>query len=87
MRVADDAIWQEVEGQVVLLLLADNSYFRLDSVGSSVWAALVENGSLDAAITALIGAYDVEDEVLRADVMRLAAELVDAGLLETDSAG
>jgi hypothetical protein len=84
LRVPDDTMWQEVEGQVVLLSLADESYFRLDGVGSRIWASVVEHGSLEAAVASLSGVFDVEDEVLRADAMRLAGELVEAGLLEVE---
>jgi Coenzyme PQQ synthesis protein D (PqqD) len=84
LRVPDDTMWQEVEGQVVLLSLADESYFRLDRVGSRIWVAVVEQGSLEAAVAALSGVFDVEDEVLRADATRLASELIEAGLLEVE---
>jgi Coenzyme PQQ synthesis protein D (PqqD) len=84
LRVCDDTTWQEVEGQVVLLSLVDESYFRLDEVGTRIWFAIVERGSVEAALAALSGVYDVEDELLRADTTRLAGELVDAGLLELD---
>ena len=82
LRVSDGTLWQEVEGQVVLLSLADESYFRLDAVGSRIWASIVENGSLEAAVEALSGVFDVKDGVLGADAERLAGELIDAGLLE-----
>jgi hypothetical protein len=85
LRVSDDTIWQEVEGQVVLLSLVDESYFRLDGVGSTIWASIVEKGSIDVAVAALAGVFDVEDAVLLADATRLAGELVDAGLLELAS--
>ncbi len=82
--VTDDTIWQEVEGQVVLLSLVEEAYFRLDRVASTIWASIVEHGSLEAAVAALAGVFDVEDTVLRADATRLVGELVEAGLLEVD---
>jgi hypothetical protein len=82
--VTDDTMWQEVDGQVVLLSLVDESYFRLDRVGSTIWASIVEHASLEAAVAALSGVFDVEDAVLRADATRLVGELVEAGLLEVE---
>jgi hypothetical protein len=78
-----DVTWQEVEGQVVLLLLTGGEYFRLDDVGSRMWTALLEHGTVPATVATIRDEFDAPAEVLEADLTTLVTELVGAGLLET----
>jgi Coenzyme PQQ synthesis protein D (PqqD) len=81
LEAGDDVTWQEIEGEIVLLKFDGVEYFRLNEVGTRVWPHLIEGGSIDAAVAALVDVYDVDAETLRADVDDLAASLVAAGLL------
>jgi predicted transcriptional regulator len=72
---------REVEGELVLLDLRSEQYYGLDSVGADVVTRLTRQ-SLGQTLDELCQRYEVDVEVLRADVERLVQELLQAGLLE-----
>lgn len=78
----DRVVMRELDGESILLNLDTETYFGLDDVGTRVWAELVEHGSVERASETLHEEFDVAPEVLRRDVERLVAELVENGLLE-----
>lgn len=81
VQVAPDVVWQEVEGQVVLLNLKAGRYWSLDPVGSRMWQVLQDHPEVAVASEDLLAVYDVEETTLRRDLARLIGGLVDAGLL------
>ena len=85
VRITPDVLHQELGGETVLLNLANESYFGLDEVGTRVWQVLEETQSVKAVLTRLLGEYDVSAEQLSADVEKLIAQLLDAGLVSFES--
>jgi len=85
VRITPDVLHQELGGETVLLNLANESYFGLDDVGTRVWRVLAETQSATAVLTRLLGEYDVSAEQLSADVEKLIAQLLDAGLVSFES--
>ena len=80
--VSDEVVAREVGGETVLLNLATGTYFGLDAVGACVWQVLEEDGgTLADACNVIAGKYDVAREELERDVLDLAADLVENGLL------
>ena len=67
---------------MVLLNLDLGKYFALDAVGASIWDDLAKGKTLDEVATNLLTQYDVDGARARADVKRLAEDLLAAGLLE-----
>lgn len=84
--VPADVLVRELGGESVLLDLRTESYFGLDAVGTRMWSALARTRSLDAALDALDGVWDVERERLRRDFERLVDELAEHGLVVLDPA-
>jgi hypothetical protein len=82
LSAAPDVLFQQVDGESVLLNLASESYFGLDPVGTRVWLLLGEDSSLQRAFDALRAEYEVEPDRLEGDLLALAQSLVDAGLLQ-----
>lgn len=70
-----------VDGEMVLLNLRTEQYYGLDRVGADIVTRLT-TVPFPEAMDALCRDYDVEDDVLRADVDRLTGELLREGLLE-----
>lgn len=81
IRASGDVLFRELAGEAVLLDLRSESYFGLDPVGTRMWQALVEHGSLRGALGALEGVWDVEPARLRRDLEALVAELAAQGLV------
>ena len=67
--------------ETVILDLASGTYFGLDPVGARIWALMAEGRALSEICETMLEEYEVEREQLEADVLRLAAELSERGLV------
>jgi hypothetical protein len=82
VAIGEAVLYQELEGEVVLLNMAKQEYYGLNDVGAQMWKCLLESsGSMDSAEDLLSKTYEIERSVIRADLERLVRELLDAGLL------
>lgn len=81
VEVPESVLTREIDGEMVLLDLASETYYGLDDVGTRIWATLAEHGSLSAARQALIEEFDVAPAMLDRDFARLLADLEGHGLL------
>ena len=79
-EIPDTVLSREVDGDMVLLDLTTEHYFGLDHIGADMVSTLTQQ-PWDEAVASLCGTYDVDPQVLRADLDRLLAGLLDAGLL------
>ena len=79
--MSSHVVFQEVEGEVVLLDMKDGKYFSLDDVGSRMWQLLMEHGNPGEVVSAVVSEFDVDEETVRADLDELLARLLEAGLL------
>lgn len=86
IAVPADVLVRELAGESVLLDLRSESYFGLDAVGTRMWQALVEAGSLEGALAALEGVWEVEPARLRRDLAELVDQLATQGLVEVEPA-
>ena len=80
-----EVLVQELDGEAVLLNLDSERYFGLDDVGTRVWQHLLEHRRLDRVCEEMQKEYDVDGATLRADVLRLVTELVEAGIVIVQS--
>lgn len=80
-RIASHVLHRTVDGQIVLLDLANEQYFGLNHVGAAMLIHLTEH-PLEDAVTALISQFDVDPDVLRRDLGNLIESLEKAGLIE-----
>ena len=81
LRVSDDVVFRELDGESVLLNLDSGTYFGLDEVGTRFWQLIERDERVDVALATLEQEYDVPVDVLRADVERLVSALVEKGLM------
>jgi len=84
-RIPDEVLFQEVSGETVLLDLASESYFGLDSVGTRIWALLKEDKSVGQVLDALLEEYEVDPGTLEADLEELLDNLLAAGLIQAQA--
>jgi hypothetical protein len=78
---APEVLFQELDGEMVLLNLRDESYYGLDDVGTRVWQLLGEHGDVERIVSTMLSEYDVEEATLRGDVEKLIAALLEVGLV------
>jgi predicted DNA-binding transcriptional regulator len=79
-----EVLVQELDGEAVLLNLESERYFGLDDVGTRVWRHLLEHRRLERVCEEMQKEYDVDESTLRADVLQLVEELIDAGIVTVE---
>lgn len=78
---APDVLLQDLEGEAVLLNLANGQYYGLDENSYHMYKMLTSCSSVQAAYVALCQEYEVEPEQLRSDLDTFLAHLLENGLL------
>ena len=86
LRVPEDVLFHELSGEAVILNLVSGKYYGLDEVGTRMWTLLSEHGRLEPAYRALLEEYDVDQERLQADLIKLVEDLSAQGLVQVDEA-
>lgn len=81
LKVEDDVVFRELDGEGVILNLASGIYFGLDETGTRMWRLIEQHGQLKAVLTALCDEYEAAPHTIEHDLIALASELVDKGLL------
>jgi hypothetical protein len=84
LRIPDDVIHRDLDGEAVILNLKTGTYFGLDPIGTRMWTLIGELGDTDKVLEALLAEYEVEEGQLRGDLDELIGQLVRHELLETD---
>ena len=79
--ISDHVLFQEIEGECVLLDMATEQYFGLDDVGTRIWQILAADGDTEKALKKLKQAYAADEATLRTDLTKLVGELCEKGLL------
>lgn len=75
LRPADGVLFQDLDGEGVLLNSSTGVYFGLNDVGCRVWQLLDAYQALSDVLAVLLAEYDVSVETLTGDLLALAAEL------------
>jgi hypothetical protein len=73
--VNDDVLFQELQGEAVLLNLKSGVYFGLDPVGTRIWQLFAEHEVLSEVAQAVVAEYDVSEEKCSEDLLKLVDDL------------
>ena len=82
--LSSEAMFQEIGGEGVILDLASSTYFGLDEVGVRLWQLLQSNPDLQDACDTLLSEYEVDSAQLEQDLLKLVAQLSEAGLAKVE---
>jgi hypothetical protein len=82
VEIGDSVLYQAVGDEVVLLDMATQEYFGLDSIGADVWHLILEHRDVAAVAKRLAGIYAVDEQTARGDIEPLIADLLAAKLLK-----
>ena len=82
VRVPDDVLISNLQEESVILNLDSDRYYGLDDVGTRFLSVLNTAHSIEAAYEKLIQEYDVDEEVLRKDLLTLVENLVAQGIVQ-----
>jgi hypothetical protein len=75
-----------LDQEAVLLNLNTERYFGLDPVGTRMWQLVTSAATIDAAYEQLMEEFDVEPQVLRANLSELLSHIAENGLIATQPA-
>ncbi len=84
VRISEDVVFRELEGEMVLLNLRTGVYFGLDPVGAAIWRLLEARRPVGEIVEALVREYDATPAQVEEDVRRLVAALGENALVEPD---
>lgn len=82
VQLSEDALFQEIGGEAVILDLATSTYFGLNQVGARCWQLLQDQKDMTAIYQQLLQEYDVEATRLEQDLQDLLNQLGAAGLVK-----
>ena len=82
VRVPDDVLISNLQEESVILNLDSERYYGLDDVGTRFLSVLTTSDSIEAAYEKLIQEYDVDEEVLRKDLLTLVENLLAQGIVQ-----
>lgn len=83
--LSPDVLSQEIDKETVLLDMKSENYFGLNDVGRRVLEILKTGADLDTLVTSLLKEYEVEKVQLENDIRDLLQELLNAGIIQTES--
>jgi len=75
VRVNDDVLFQELQGEAVLLNLKSGVYFGLDPVGTRIWQLFAEHEVLSEVARVVVAEYDVAEDKCSEDLLKLVDDL------------
>lgn len=81
VRIQDEVLFQELQGEAVLLNLKTGVYLGLNQIGTRIWQLLQEDGSLGRVMEVMLREYDVAQEKLAQDLLDLVGQMQKQGLL------
>jgi Coenzyme PQQ synthesis protein D (PqqD) len=81
VQVNEDVLFQELQGEAVLLNLKSGIYFGLDPIGTRIWQLFAEHDALSEIVQVITEEYDVARDRCEADLVMLVTELECQGLI------
>lgn len=79
---AEGQVSAEVDGEIVLLSVAQGKYYGLDEIGSDIWRRLEDRVRVGELCGSLASDYDAPLETIRQDVFGLLEALHREDLIE-----
>jgi hypothetical protein len=84
VKLSEDVLFQELQGDAVLLDLKTGVYFGLDRVATRMWHLMGETPALSGVVDTMLEEFDVTRDRCSADVLSLVGRLEEQGLLSVE---
>ena len=81
MTIHPDVVFRVLEDGAVLVDLASNQVFELNTTGALVWERLAQGGSPEAIVETVVARFDVDEDTARRDIAELLVALTSRGLV------
>jgi hypothetical protein len=82
LRISKEVIFQELEGEAVLLNMQSGIFFGLNPVAKRMWELLSEFGESEKVLKQLLQEFDASEETLRQGLVDFIERLRSKGLVE-----
>lgn len=83
-RKDEEVVAKIMDGEAVVINLANGMYYSLDNVGGLIWASIEAGRRIDEIAAEIAARYEVDPGQARDDVLGLASQLLDEGLIAVD---
>jgi hypothetical protein len=87
VRIPQNVMSQDLQGETVILNLDTGVYWGLNEVGTRIWNLLREHETLDTILERMLMEYEVTEGHLRQDLLDILSRLIEKGLLEVVGEG
>lgn len=81
IKIQEDVLFRELEGEGVMLNVKTGIYFGLDPVGTQIWQLMNQHRRFDKILTAMQAKYEVHEQRLQDDLLRFINSLRQNGLI------
>ena len=85
LTISENALSQEVNGEIVILHYESEFYYTLNAVGTKFWHLFTESENMETVIQQLVQIYLVDETPLRHDATKFVEELVEEELLNREN--
>jgi hypothetical protein len=82
VRIRDDVLSHDLQGEAVILDLNTGLYFGLDPVGTRIWHLLQAHQCLQKVHGSLIDEYEVTEAQCAQDLLSFVTLMLEKGLVE-----
>jgi len=76
-----DLLFNEIDGEVVMLSIENSEYYGMDKVGSRIWELLEQPLSFKELVAKLTEEYEVSEQQCADDTMAFLKKLTDKKLV------
>ena len=80
----DDMLFNEIDGEVVMLSIENSEYYGMDKVGSRIWELLEQPHSFKNLVARLMDEYEISEQQCNEDTLAFVKKLTDKKLIETE---
>ena len=81
LQRSSDQVHCVLDGNIVIMTLADGKYFELNRVGAHIWAQLEQPASISEIVDQLAAQYEVDIDTCRAEVETWLSRMHELGLV------
>lgn len=74
-----------IDGEAILINVANGMYYSMDNVGAVVWELIQEGHSVAQISECIAARYDASLETIRVDIGRLGDELLEGNIVALDT--
>ena len=82
IKISDDIVSRNLQGEIVLLDLKTGSYYGLDVMGTIMWDLIQKHKSLEKVHGLLTEEYDIAEVQCTQDLLNFVSTLHDKKLIE-----